>query len=92
MIFRVILKRIKLTKKESQKMSGRPKSERTMHCTFTLRLDAETYKVLQDIATHEEVPLSYVVRRVLRKGLSLAPRSVQQVPENDIEAIASDWE
>jgi len=53
---------------------------------ITLRLDTETYNVLQDIAKREEIPVSYVLRRALKKGLNLPILAKEQerigLPEN----------
>lgn len=40
---------------------------------ITLRLDTEIYTAIKRIATQEQIPASYVIRRLLRKGLDLKP-------------------
>ena len=38
----------------------------------SLRLDTTTYKILNDIATQEDTPLSFVIRKILRDHLKRA--------------------
>ena len=38
---------------------------------ITLRLDTETYNVVHEMAKKEEIPVSYVLRRAIKKGLNL---------------------
>lgn len=40
--------------------------------SISLRLDTTTYKILNDIATQEDTPLSYVIRKLLRNELKRA--------------------
>lgn len=40
--------------------------------SISLRLDTTTYKILNDIATQEDTPLSFVIRKLLRNELKRA--------------------
>mgnify|MGYP003332777103 CR=1 FL=1 len=45
---------------------------------ITLRLDTETYNVVHAMAKKEEIPVSYVLRRALKKGLNLPVLAKEQ--------------
>jgi predicted transcriptional regulator len=54
---------------------------------ITLRLDKEMMEALQAIAKAEEIPVSYVVRRALKKGVSYSV-----LPKKDGDLTLPDWE
>ena len=56
---------------------------------ITLRLDTDVYKYLQDIAKREEIPVSFVIRRTLRKGLGI---KLGETPVDLSEKLTADWE
>ena len=56
---------------------------------ITLRLDTDMYKFLQDVAKREEIPVSFVIRRTLRKGLGIKQG---EAPAEIDEKLTADWE
>lgn len=60
---------------------------------ITLRLDTDLYTVLRTTAANEDIPVSYVIRRALRKGLGL-PKLSDANPEikDTSTEIATEWE
>lgn len=59
---------------------------------ITLRLDTELYAALQDIASREDIPTSYVIRRAIRKGLGMAPKGSQNAVKDTTAELAESWE
>jgi hypothetical protein len=56
-------------------------------------LDTDLYTVLRTTAANEDIPVSYVIRRALRKGLGLPKTSEQSPQTKDTTAeIATEWE
>lgn len=52
---------------------------------ITLRLDTDIYNALKSISEKEEIPTSYVIRRILRKGLNLTQSTATteiKMPDN----------
>ena len=59
---------------------------------ITLRLDTDLYKALQSTAKAEEIPVSYVIRRALRKGLNLPAPGVAQGLDAQADKLVESWE
>jgi predicted transcriptional regulator len=64
--------------------------------SISLRLDTTTFKILSDIATQEDTPLSYVIRKLIRNELkragyftTAAHKPTQQSTTTD---STDDWE
>lgn len=53
---------------------------------YNLRLDAELYNAISTIAEREQIPLSFVIRRAIKKGLGMTILAKEQerisLPEN----------
>lgn len=52
---------------------------------FSIRIDNDILKHVQEIAEKEDLPVSYILRKALRKGLNmpqLAKDTPVQLPEN----------
>jgi predicted transcriptional regulator len=62
----------------------------------SLRLDTTTHKILSDIATQEDTPLSFVIRKLIRNELKRAgyfATTAHKPPQQSATAdTAEDWE
>jgi predicted transcriptional regulator len=58
----------------------------------SLRLDTTTFKILNDIATQEDTPLSYVIRKLIRNELKRAGYFATATPKPVQQTTADDWE
>jgi hypothetical protein len=58
----------------------------------SLRLDTTTFKILSDIATQEDTPLSYVIRKLIRNELKRAGYFATTTPKPTQQTTEDDWE
>lgn len=72
-----------LPQKRSRKMSK--------STPITLRLDTKLYDAVKAIAAKEDIPASYVIRRLLRRGLGIAPTTTAGTAAEDLK-MPEDWE
>jgi predicted transcriptional regulator len=64
--------------------------------SISLRLDTMTHKILSDIATQEDTPLSFVIRKLIRNELKragyFATTTPKQAQSSSTADSADDWE
>lgn len=62
----------------------------------SLRLDTTTYKILNDIASQEDTPLSFVIRKLIRNELKragyLSTSAHKPTQHSTSEDNADEWE
>ena len=56
----------------------------------TLRLSTEIYGVIRAIAEKDDIPVSFVIRRALKKGLGLQHPTTSAHTANTPEAVKAD--
>jgi hypothetical protein len=69
----------------------------TKNLVVTLRLPTDTYAEIQRISKSEDIPMSFVIRRALKKGLASGSttQTVKAVTPADTvkaEEIGESWE
>lgn len=69
----------------------------TKNLVVTLRLPTDTYAEIQRISKSEDIPMSFVIRRALKKGLAFGSttptaKAVTPADTGKAEEIGESWE